>query len=203
MKEILEDFDDKENNNILNNNTENIYDNNLNKKEKTNYNPLLEYPKRGSIADLLESHSFSASYSSLSEEEKDRSKYITFHNCKDFLIMLSLLMCPSFNFNYLYLPILLIGFYYIKLILKNTNEQKRKKTSFETIILVYSFLLIIFKVIIIALAKKKYNSILNNKSIYIDLGISYLLEDGIFDVIKTFIGESIIIICCIFTIIQS
>jgi hypothetical protein len=124
MKEVLDDFDDKENNNILNNITDNNTGNNLNKIQSTDENYFEIYKTASATSDLLENNSNTYTYSILSEEEKDKSKYIALYNCKDFLIMLSLLMCPSFNFNYLYLPILLIGFYYIKLILKNTNKKK-------------------------------------------------------------------------------
>ena len=159
---------------------------------------LKERDNQGSfISDYYDNYTYSYS-SSYSEEEKDKSKYIYIHNFKDFLIMFSLLICSSFNFSYLYLPLLLIGFYYIKYIMRNTMLHRRKKSSFETIIFIYSILLLIFKIVIIILALKK-NDFVNNQRIFIDLGIYYLFSEGIFSIIKTVIGESIIIISCIFS----
>ena len=189
----MDDFNEDENNKLLS--AETLQENSLLKTNTYDDDYLLERPKTGSISDYLEySYSISSSYS---EGEKDKSNYIIIHNSKDFLIMFSLLFCSSFNFNYLYLPLLLIGFFYMKLILKNTLEQRRKKKTYEAIIIIYSFLLLIFKIIIIVLVYKDNKSIKNNKKAYIDLGISYLFNETIFNIIKTFFGESIIIISCI------
>ena len=195
MKEVLNEFNENENNKLLNSN-ESLEENSLLKKESIDDDYLIERPKSGSISDYLENYSYTYS-STFSEEEKDKSYYPTIHNCKDFLIILSLIFCSSFNFNYLYLPLLLIGFLYMQLILKNTMEQRRKKSTFETIIFIYSFLLLIFKIVIIILVHKENKSITNHKKTYIDLGISYLFNETLFNIIKTLIGESIIIISCI------
>ena len=196
MKEVLNEFDEKENNNLLNYTDNSITENNISKKDSIEDDILLDKFKQGSISSEI-NYSYSLTTSSLFEEEKDKSNYPTIHNCKDFLIMLSLLMCPSFNFNYLYLPLILIGFYYIKFVLKNKMEERRKKSSFETIIFVYSFLLLIFKIIIIILITKKNKYIQNRKNAFIDAGIAYLIKEKVFYLVKTIIGESIIIICCI------
>ena len=199
MKEnILNEFDEKENNNILNqtDNTENsIIENNLIKKDSNEDNALLEKFKQGSVSSEID-YNYTIS-STFYEKEKDKSYYPIIHNCKDFLIMLSLLMCSSFNFNYLYLPLLLIGFYYIKFLLKNEMEERRKKSNFEAIIFIYCLLLLIYKIIIIILITKKNEYIEKKHDIFIDFGIAYLLTEGVFDFIKSIIGESVIIICCI------
>ena len=200
-EEILSEFNDKENNILLNDTSENLSENNLIKKESTDDDYLNERTKHESVSsEFVDNYSLTHT-SSFSEEEKDKSINISMYNFKDFIIMLSLIMCPSFNFNYLYLPLLLIGCFYNKLILNNTMDRKRKKSTFETIILIYSFLLLVFKIIFIILSKNKKSFIMKNKSVYINLGISYLLHENIFDIIKTLIGESIIIISCICSII--
>ena len=195
MKEVLNKFNENENNKLLNSN-ENLEENNLIKQESIDDDYLIQRPKAGTISDYLENYSYTYS-SSFSEEEKDKSYYITIHNCKDFLIMLSLLFCSSFNFNYLYLPLILIGFLYMKFILKNTMEQRRKKSTFETIIFIYSFLLLVFKIIIIILVHRKNKFIIKHTKTFLDLGISYLFNEKIFNIIKTLIGESIILFSCI------
>ena len=201
MKEILSEFNDKENNSLLNNTSENLSENSLTKKESTDDDYLNERERQESISsDIIENYSFTNIFS-FAEEEKDKSTNISIHNFKDFLIMLSLILSPSFNFSYLYLPLLLIGFFYMKFILHNTMEKKRKKSSFETIILIYSVILLVFKIIFIILSKNKKSFIMNNKSVYINLGISYLLYENIFYLIKTLIGESIVIIACMSSII--
>ena len=196
MKEVLNEFDEKENNNLLNYTDSSISENNITKKDIIDDDNYLEKFKQGSLSSEI-NYSYSLSTSSLFEEEEDKSNYPTIHNCKDFLIMLSLLMCPSFNFNYLYLPLILIGFYYFKFVLKNKMEERRKKSTFETIIFVYSLLLLIFKIVIIILITKKNKYIQNRKNTFIDAGIAYLINERVFNLVKTIIGESIIIICCI------
>ena len=94
-----------------------------------------------------------------SKELKDKSIYISIYNYKDFLILLSLFMCSSLNFNYLYLPFLLLGLLYLLLILNNKNEQKMIKNTFEIVFFIYSSLLLIFKIIIIFLINNE-NSII-------------------------------------------
>ena len=167
MKEVLNEFDEKENNNLLNYTDSSISENNITKKDIIDDDNYLEKFKQGSLSSEI-NYSYSLSTSSLFEEEEDKSNYPTIHNCKDFLIMLSLLMCPSFNFNYLYLPLILIGFYYFKFVLKNKMEERRKKSTFETIIFVYSLLLLIFKIVIIILITKKNKYIQNRKKAFID-----------------------------------
>ena len=192
MKEVISEFNDKDNNNLLNT-SESFMDNSLLNKNSIEEEDYSNIFKKGNYSGDISY----TSTSSFSEEEIDKTNYIKYHNFKDFLIMLSLLMCSSFNFNYPYLLFLIIGFYYIKLILNNKMVHKRRKSTFEAFIFVYSFLLLIFKIVIIILTKNDNNVILDNKDTFLNLGVSYLNEKGIFGVIKTVIGESIINFSCI------
>ena len=187
---VLSEFDEKENNSIFNVNENQMENNN----EKINNTFEDDSQHRESSLSDFDIITYTSTFT---EEEKDKSIYVYIHNFKDFLMMLSLLICPSFNFNYLYLPLLIIGFIYIRYILRNTMVYRRRKSHFEAIVFISSLLLLIFKVIIIILAMKENESIKNNSSLYIDLGVSYLINDGIINIIKSFIGESIIIISCI------
>ena len=90
-------------------------------------------------------------------------------------------------------------------------EQKRIKSKIEAIIFIYSILLIAFKIITLILKDK--NFIEEKKSLFLDLGDAFLLNDTLiynntkngtdiydiyaFNIVKTIIGESIIFICCI------
>ena len=188
---ILSEFDERENNsifNILEKPTENII-------EKTNISDQDDSQNMESSLNSYDNYTFNSS--TYLEEDKDKSIYASIHNCKDFLMMLSLLVCPSFNFNYLYLPPLLIGFIYIRFILKNEMVFRRRKSHFEAAVFIYSAILLIFKLIIIILATKENDSIKNSSSVFIDLGVYYLISDDTFSVIKTLFGESVIIISCI------
>ena len=187
---VLSEFDERENNSIFNVN-ENQMENN-NEIINNTFEDDLQH-RESSLSDF-ENITYTSTFT---EEEKDKSTYVYIHNFKDFLMMLSLLICPSFNFNYLYLPLLIIGVIYIRYILRNTMVYRRRKSHFEAIVFIYGVLLLIFKIIIIILAMKENESIKNNSSLYIDLGVSYLIKDGIFNVIKSLFGELIIIISCI------
>ena len=188
---VLSEFDEKENNSIFNI-LEKPTENNI---EKTNISDQDDSQNMESSLYSYDNYTFNSS--TYIEEDKDKSIYVSIHNCKDFLMMLSLLVCPSFNFNYLYLPLLLIGFIYIRFILKNEMVFRRRKSHFEAAVFIYSAILLIFKVVIIILATKENDSINNSSSVFIDLGVYYLISDDTFSVIKTLFGESVIIISCI------
>ena len=89
------------------------------------------------------------------EEEEDSiikidpDKYIALYNFKDFLLMLGLLITSSFNFNFLYIPFLLSGILYSIFIYNNRSKQRKFKSIFNLIILIYSSLNLIFEIVII------------------------------------------------------
>ena len=70
---------------------------------------------------------------------------ILLYTIKDFIIMFILLLSSSFNFNYLYLPFILIGLSYNCLILENKEKSRKNKLVLEIITFIYSFLLLILR----------------------------------------------------------
>ena len=208
-EDLLSEFKERENNTLFDS-----FDNNeINtQKKETNDDDFVRKSREGSkysfYTDTISS-SYTKSFSYL-EEQKDKSIYISLYNFKDFLILLSLLICPAFNFNYLYIPFLIIAFIYMTKILKNTMEQKRIKSKIEAIIFIYSILLIAFKIITLILKDKSF--IEEKKSLFLDLGDAFLINNTYtyisnktvnvldiqaFNIVKTIIGETIIFICCI------
>lgn len=227
MKEdLLSEFKERENNNLFDS-----FDNNeINTQKKNTIDEDFIRKNREGSKYSYYTDTFSSSYSksfSYLEDSNEKSIYISFYNFKDFLILLSLLICPAFNFNYLYLPFIIIAFIYMTKILKNTMEQKRIKSNMEAIIFIYSILLIVFKLITFILKDKSF--IEEKKSLFRDLGDAFLINktfaynvnicnyenicnyvqeninnktEGVidiyaFNIAKTIIGESIIFICCI------
>ena len=127
---------------------------------------------------------------------------ILIYNIKDFIIMFILLLSSSFNFNYLYLPFIFIGIFYYCLILENKSNRRNLKFILEIIIFIYSFLLLIFKIVSLVLISKENQFLLEHKNLFIDLGISYLLKDKEkMYFISTFIGESLTFILSLAAII--
>ena len=208
-EDLLSEFKERENNTLFDS-----FDNNeINTQKKEIIDEDLVRKSREGSKYSYFTDTYSNSYSksfTYPEEQKDKSIYISFYNFKDFLILLSLLICPAFNFNYLYLPFIIIAFIYMTKILKNTMEQKRIKSKIEAIIFIYSILLIAFKIITIILKNK--SLIEENKSLFLDLGDAFLINNTYtyihnhtenvidiqaFNIVKTIIGESFIFICCI------
>ena len=126
----------------------------------------------------------------------NKAKYIVLYNFKDFLFMVGLLMTPSFNFNYLYYPFLLCGIFYSILIKNNGSKHRKVKRIFNIIILIYSSLLLIFEIVIIAMSASKNKTINDKKTTFLDLGIPYLLKESAFDLVKTIFGPVLMIIIC-------
>ena len=137
----------------------------------------------------------------LSTEEEDveanTAKARVIYNIKDYTLIFFLLISSSLNFSILYFPYIIFSFL---LSLSKASYNKRiykfKKLS-ELIILIYSFLLLIFKIVIIILIKKDndWTKEEKNKNILINLGIKLLIDtESIFNLISSFIGECIVII---------
>ena len=136
---------------------------------------------------------------SVLKENKD--KYINLYNFKDYLMMLSLLLSSSFNFNLLYFPFIILGIFYSFLIYNNKQSKRDIKFILTIISLVYSILQIIFGIVVIILSKRKIDIIENNKTLFINLGIPYLLTESVFDLVKTLIGPVLMTIVSIIAII--
>ena len=72
---------------------------------------------------------------SVLKENKD--KYINLYNFKDYLMMLSLLLSSSFNFNLLYFPFIILGIFYSFLIYNNKQSKRDIKFILTIISLLY------------------------------------------------------------------
>ena len=195
MKENDENIDDKNENENLNENLYEITNEENNCKDKirdslvTNQiNPIYEGNRLMSLEEKLKLDvPFAISTENINES---MDLDILIYNIKDFIIMFILLLSSSFNFNYLYLPFIFIGIFYCCLLLENKTNKRNQKFILEIIVFIYSFLLLIFKIVILVLISKGNEFILEHKNIFIDLGISYLLSDKE-KMFFTFIGESL------------
>ena len=120
---------------------------------------------------------------------------IIIYNIKDILIMLILLLSSCINYNYLYIPFLLVPILTKNSILKMKERDRNKKLYIEIGLLIYSFLLIIFKIVCLILINKDNEFIFSNKNIFIDLGVSYIYDKNkkIY-LFGTFLGEGLVFI---------
>ena len=127
---------------------------------------------------------------------------ILLYTIKDFIIMFILLLSSSFNFNYLYLPFILIGLSYNCLILENKEKSRKNKLVLEIITFIYSFLLLIFKIISLIFVSDNNEFYLEHKELFIDLGISYLIsnKEKIY-FISSFLGEGLVLLFSLASII--
>ena len=183
-------------NNIINDNKDII---NINKSKSMNISKRKKFKRRYS-ADYSNERMINIKGKKLQfllRENKD--KYIILYNFKDYLMMLFLLLSSSFNFNFLYFPLIFLGIFYSLLIYNNKQNKRDLKFILDIIVLVYSILLVIFGITIIILNEKEI--IINKKNIFLNLGIPYLLTKSVFDLIKTIIGPAVMIIISIIAII--
>ena len=128
--------------------------------------------------------------------DQDRNRSIILYNFKDFLMMFGLLMVSSFNFNLLYFPFLIIGFLYSILIYKNLSNQRDIKSIINLIIFIYSLLLLIFEIVIMVLYSREVEFVTNKKTLFLNLGVPYILTEDIFYLIRTVFGPALMIVIC-------
>ena len=119
------------------------------------------------------------------------------YRVKNYIFVASLLMTSCLNYNFLYLPYIFLGFILsFFLIPKNKKKYKNiylfiRKSEFY--IMIYSALLLIFKIIIINLIRIENSFIEEKKNLFINLGIQVLKDkNSDFNLISTFIGEIMI-----------
>ena len=129
--------------------------------------------------------------------DQDKKNSIILYNFKDFLMMFGLLMVSSFNFNLLYYPFLIMGFLYSILIYKNLSNQRDIKTIILLITFIYSLLVLIFEIVFIVLCSRKVEFVTDNKTLFLNLGVPYVLTEGIFYLIRTVFGPALMIIICL------
>ena len=122
--------------------------------------------------------------------------YIT----KDFVYMLILLLSSGFNFGWLYFPFLLLSFISYFLLFKSTRFTKRFKKIIEIISLVYALALLGIKIYLVV------EEPTNLLDIFINFEKTLIgkeFKDSTFDIVRIFLGESLVIIFSIASLIIS
>ena len=132
--------------------------------------------------------------------DESKSIYVLLNNIRDFIILFSLFLFPSFNFNYLNFIFILIGIIYNCYILENKKKDRNMKFYLQISTIIYSFFLIAFKLLIFIMFKSNESLIYNKKSIFINLGISFLIHDIKLYYMITFTPESAILIILIISL---
>ena len=114
---------------------------------------------------------------------------------KDYFLLFFLFLSSSFNFNYLFLPFIVIGGIYLTCIGNFKFRPMRLKYLLEIFVIGYTSYLLIFKVIIYSLIRNEDETINTiYKDFFIDLGICILKDrDSNFYFIMNFLPEVLII----------
>ena len=155
---------------------------------------------------LFQKYSSESQFSYIDEDElkekEIRHSYI--FNAKDYLFFFALMISSSMNFSVLYYPLIIIGIFAYFLLGGNALIKKPNKFYLELSTMIYSALILIFKIVCIVLIKKDNDYILEHKDFFLNLGICYLRDvDSTFYLIMSFLGEAIVILFSIFGIIIS
>ena len=125
-------------------------------------------------------------------------------NIKNYIFIFALLMSSSFNYSFLYLPFIIIGFILSFFLFSNKSRAYRFKQFSEYFGLIYALILLIFKIVLIVLSKKKNKNVLDNKNLFINLGILLLKDiNSNTYLVLTFLGESFLIIISLVSVIIS
>ena len=117
-------------------------------------------------------------------------------NIKNYVFAFCLLFSSFLNYNFLYFPYIILGIFLSFIIFNNRNKTiyRLKKIS-ELIVLIYSVLLLIFKIVFIVLTKNGNDWLKDKKELFINLGVKLLKdEDSTLYLVASFLSESIIII---------
>jgi hypothetical protein len=136
----------------------------------------------------------------LRKQQKEREKLIGEVNSllrKDYIVFFFLLMSSAFNFNYLFLPIIVIAMAYFHALEKLSPRFMKLKYFLEIFTLGYASYLFIYKVVTYSLIKNKNNSIIENKNSYIDFGVCALKNlDSNFYFMFNFLPEIVLMAIC-------
>ena len=222
MKEKIDDeeiIDDNDNNEILNQYNMGIAYNNINIEQNIsndNYpsiDSLLgekDENKLKSINSLLQENSYFEDYdvSNIIDEEdtmeKDSEAPKILYNAKDYIFTFFLLMSSSVNCSILYYPYILLGFILTFFLYSYSQNVKKFKTICELCTIIYSALLLIFKIVLIILTKNDNERVKNNENVFINLGIKLLKDkESTTYLITTFISECVLVIISVIALIIS
>ena len=140
-------------------------------------------------------------------KEKMKAKEIRksyMYNTKDYIFFFFLMLSSSMNFSYISFPLIIIGIVVYFLIGKNTKFNKSIKFYLELFSLIYSIIILLFKIICLSLVSRDNSYILDHKDIFLDFGICYLRQDHTsLYFIMTFLGETIVIVFSLYSFIIS
>ena len=141
----------------------------------------------------------------LKEKEKLKEIYHShLYNIKDYIFFFILMISSSMNFSYLYLPFIFFGIIFKFLIGNNKEFSKSLKYLLEIISLAYSILLAAFKIVSFILIKNENVFINEHEDLFLNLGICFLRDkDNLFYLIMTFLGEGIMIIFSLYSVLIS
>ena len=138
--------------------------------------------------------------SSLTLEEANDVQYNSYlptiiFNIKDFTFIFFLLICSCFNYDFLYLPFIFLGILLSFCLYSNSKQVYQIKKFSEFFGIIYSLILLIFKIILIVLTKKDNKFVLNHRNIFINLGIKLLKdkEETIY-LVATILGNSLLLV---------
>ena len=163
-----------------------------------------DVPKLQSIDALLRNDSEVINYSIAEDYESNDvilAKYL--YVGKDFFYMFILLISSGLNFTWSYFPFLFLAFISYFLLFKSTRCTKKLKKIIEYTSLIYAFALLGIKIYLIASIKNgnkfdDYEEMLSNLLIHYSL-----IETSSFNMITSFIGECLVIVFSIISLVIS
>ena len=214
MKEIDEEEDNMENNEGEQINKQNDLNNILQYNKNmplTSLESLIEVKDENKLKTmdtiLREGSDEDIDTSNIIEEEEIEyeSSIPTFiYNAKNYVFIFFLLICSSLNYNFLYLPLIILGIILSFFLSSNNNKIYALRKTSEIITFIYSLLLLIFKIVFIILAKNNNSWVKDREEIFINLGIQILKDkDSNIYLVATFIGESFLMIISLVSFIIS
>ena len=130
------------------------------------------------------------------DDDKETSTPRIIYNIKNYVFIFCLLFSSFLNYNFLYFPYIILGFILSFFLFRNKiiKIYNFRKIS-ELIIMIYSILLLAFKIVFIILMKKDYARVNENENLFINLGVKTFKDrDSTLYLVSSFLSESIIIL---------
>ena len=124
---------------------------------------------------------------------------------KDYIVFFVIMVSTGLNFNYLYLPIVLISIIYFILIEKISYKLMKCRFFFEIFTVGYASYILLYKGLIYSLIISGNKSVLvDYKDYYIDFGICALKDvNSTYYLCLNFLPECNIIVVCVYAVIVS
>ena len=184
----------------------------INDKIQNNYLPQL---KKRNSSDSIGSDTSPRRNSFLSMDDtvlkikKIKNKFISLlvklkYPIKNYIFVSFLLMTSCLNYNFLYLPYIILGFILSSFLFSYDEKVFSFIRNSEIFTIIYSTILLLLKILAIILIKGENSFIEEKKNLFINLGIQVLKDkNSSFYFISTFIGEIIIFFASIVSLIIS